>query len=111
MGPAIRAGGIGRFIAAETLRPATRIQPHGVPSTSRSVIENYWVAESIGEWALTARIGETGKRITTVGGYRCARNVDRADVAASRIIVSDNYLVGIIRIAGSECLRLRNIRR
>ena len=58
---------------------------------------------------MTVGPGEAVKSGATVGGNRCAGNIDRAGVAATRIVVGHHNLQGVLRINRSECLRLRDI--
>ena len=40
-----------------------------------------------------------------------AGDIDGIDVAASRVVVGNDDLVGVIRVSPSECLRLGNVGR
>src|SRR5262245_1069985 len=104
MGPASRVGGIAGFVSAEALAAASPIQPHREPGGRRAIIQNNRIAHRIGEGTLTAGIGDAGKGSATVGGDRRTRYVDGTGVAASRVVVGHNNLLGIIRISPRECL-------
>src|SRR5207249_2738894 len=75
------------------------------------VVQNNGVAKGIGERALAGGGGEAGEGNAAVSGDRCAGDVDRGGEAASRVVVADEYLVGVIWVTRSECLRLGNVRR
>src|SRR5206468_9335838 len=111
VGPAIRIPGSGGFVAPEALTAAGCVQPHGKPGLAWLVVQNHRIALRTSKGALTAGGGEAVKSGATVGGDRCAGDIDRAGVAASRVIVGHNDLLGIIRVNRSECLRLHDIGR
>jgi hypothetical protein len=60
---------------------------------------------------LTVGSGDACERRAAIGGDRCAGDVDGVGVAASRIVVGHENLVGIIRISHGKGLRLRNVGR
>ena len=53
----------------------------------------------LAEGALTAGGGDAGEGSAAVGGNRCAGDVDGAGVAASRVVVGDDNLLGVIRVS------------
>src|SRR5262249_37501569 len=65
-----------------SLGAATRVQPDSEPGACWAIVGNDRVTESIGKWALATGVGETGKGVAAIGGNRCARDADRADIAA-----------------------------
>ena len=67
------------------------------------------VAKGIGERALAAGGGDAGEGGSAVGGDREAGEI--AGGGASRIVVGDDHLEGVIWISRSVCLRLDNVRR
>ena len=109
MSPAIRIAGSGGLIPAETLTAAGPVQPHREPGLGRLVIQNHRVAKRIGEGALAAGGGKAYKGVAAVSGNRCAGKVVVG--GTSRVVESDHYLVGVIRVSRSERLRLNNVRR
>ena len=111
MGPAIRVPRSSGLVTAEALTAAASVQPDSEPGAGWAIVQNNRVAHGIGKRALAAGVGQAGEGVAAIGGNRCARDVDRSGVAASRIIVSYNDLVGIIWVTCSGCLGLCNIRR
>ena len=83
MGPAIRVPGSGGLVPAETVTAAAAIEPDGEPGAGWAVVENNRVAERIIEGALTVRPSEPGEGGASIGGDRCAGDVDGGEVAAS----------------------------
>src|SRR5207244_11731490 len=111
MGPAKRIRGIGGLITAHAATAAAGVDPDGEPSLGWLVVQKNGVTLRTSKGALTARVGDPGKRRAAVGRARYARDVDRASVAASGVVVSDADLHGVIRVSRAECLRLRNVGR
>src|SRR6266496_319649 len=93
----------GRLVTAQAA--AGQVGPDRVPSAAVAAVENDWAATGIGEGTLTV-VGEAGKGGAAVGGDRCPGTVG---VGASRVVVSDDDLVGVIRVSRRECRRLGNI--
>src|SRR5205823_12791797 len=83
MGPAIRVPGSGGFVSAEALTAAARVEPDREPSAAWLVVQKNRIALRTGEWALTARVGETSERGAAVGGDRCAGDINRDSIAAA----------------------------
>ena len=91
MGPAVWIPGSGGIITAHAATAAARVDPDGVPSGGRAIVQNNGVALGTGEGALTddgtassdIGAGEAVKSQATVGGDRCAGDVDWGDVTAS----------------------------
>src|SRR5216684_1996892 len=109
MGPAIRVRRSGGLVPAKTPTAAARVNPGGIPSAGWLVVQNNGVAKSVGEGALTVGLGEAGEGGAPVGGDRCAGDVVAG--GASRVVVGDDDLVGVIWVSRSECLRLGNVGR
>ena len=105
MGPATRVPGCCRFVSAETLAAARRIQPDRKPSAAWSVIQNNRVAKSVRERARC----ETCEGGAAISRDRCAGDVDGTCIAASRVIIGNNDLVGVIGISRGECFRLCDV--
>jgi|SRR5213080_4136070 len=99
MGPAgrRRVPGSGGLVTAQARTATDRVEPDRVPRAAVPAEYNDWVAACIGKGALTV-VGQAGKGGAAVGRDRCAGNVDGVGVAASRVVVSDNDLVEVIRV-------------
>ena len=82
MSPAIRVVGRGGTVAAEALTTARSIQPDSNPVAGRLVVQNDRIAKGIVEGALAVRFGKAGESITSIGGDRCAGNVDGVKINA-----------------------------
>ena len=67
MGPAIGVRGIGRFVAAQALTAACRVQPNGKPGAGRAVIKNNRIAQRPTERAVA---GHAGERTVCAGDTR-----------------------------------------
>ena len=63
------------------------------------LVQNNRVAQSIGEGALTAGVGDAVESGATVSGNRTAGDVDGTGVAASGVVVGDNDLLGLSGLA------------
>ena len=111
MGPASSIRRSSGFVSAEALTAAGLVQPHGEPSPGWLVVQGNRVPNGAAEGALTVRGGDACERRAAIGGDRCAGDVDRVGIAASRIVVSHENLIGIIRISRGKGLRLRNVGR
>ena len=107
MSPAIWIVRSRGLVSAQGAAPI-RIQPHRKPRAGRLVVESNRIAKGIGKGAATAAIGHPGEGQSAVGGNRQARVV--VAVRASGVVVRDQYLVGVIRVSPSVCLRLNNVR-
>src|SRR5207244_5647723 len=111
MGPAIRVRGIGGLVTAHAATTAAGVDPDREPSLGWLVVQKNGVTLRTSKGALTTGVGDPGKRRAAVGRARYARDVDRASVAASGVVVSDADLHGVIRVSRAECLRLRTVGR
>jgi len=111
MSPARGIRGSGGFVPAKSLTTAGDIEPHREPGIGCAVVQTNGVTQRILEGALTVGRGKAGEGSAAVGGKRRAGDVDRVFVAASRVVVSDEYLVGVFWISRREGLRLGNIGR
>src|SRR5581483_3485024 len=109
MGPAIRVFRCRRLIPAQALAAAGAIQPHCNPGPRWLVVQNNRIAKRIVKGALTVGFGKAGEGSAAVGRDRCAGDVDRSKVAASRVIVGHDYLERIIRVRRGKRLRLSHI--
>src|SRR5262249_38254100 len=92
-----------RLIAAKTLATAGSVEPDSYPIAAWLVVESNRVALRPSEWALTSAAGQADEGSTTVSGERRSRNVDRARVTASRIVVGYKNLARIVRISQTVC--------
>ena len=81
MGPAVGIRGSGGLVAADALAAAADVEPDREPSAGWLVVQSNGVAQGIGEGALTVGLGEAGEGGATVGGDRCAGDVDRVGKA------------------------------
>src|SRR5450432_2667454 len=109
MGPARRIRRIGGLVTAEALSATARVEPGGEPGRGGAVVQNDGVAKGTGERALAAAVGDTGEGGSAVTGDRYTGEI--AGGGASRIVVGDDHLVGVIWISRSVGLRLDSARR
>src|ERR1044071_1278991 len=109
MGPASRAHGISGLVPTKALTAAATVKPDGEPCSGRAVVQNNGVAKGIGKGALVAGRSDAGEGVSPIGGDRYTGEI--AGGGASRIVVRDDDLVGIIWVSGSVRLRLDNVRR
>src|SRR6185369_10212158 len=100
-----------RFVAAQALTAAGRVEPDGEPGAGRAIVEDNGVSQGAGEGALARGVGHTCESSAAVSGNRRTGNVDRILIAASRIVVRDDDLIRVIWISPSECFRLGNVGR
>ena len=98
-GPSSAASRSRRLIPTESLAAAGPIEPNRKPRAGRLVIENDWIAHSVGKRSLTAAEREPGERGAAISRDRCAGDVDRTSVATARVVVGGDYLKRIIRIS------------
>ena len=117
MGPAMGIGGSGGVVATHAATAAPRIDPNGEKLAGWLVVQNNGVALGTSKGALTddgaassdVRTGEAIESQAAVGGDRHGGDIDGGGIAASRIVVRHQNLVGIIRVRYSVCLGLGNI--
>jgi hypothetical protein len=83
MRPAIRAPRSDGLVSAETLTSAAPVQPDSEPGARWPIVQNNRIADGVGERALATGVGKTGKSVAAIGGNRCSRDVDGADIAAA----------------------------
>jgi hypothetical protein len=111
MGPASSIRGSSGLVSAEALTAAALVQPQGEPSPSWLVVQCNRVPNGPAKGALAVSGGDACERRAAIGGDRCAGDVNRVGIAASRIVVSHQNLIGIIGISRGKGLRLRNVGR
>src|SRR4029077_5025981 len=82
-GPAIWVPGSGGFVAPEALTAAASVEPHGNPSLAWLVVQNNRIALCPTNGSLTMGQRRAVKSGATVGGNRCAGDIEGAGIAAA----------------------------